>query len=212
MLLSSRQPALSIIDTGQVDYTKFFTYDATKYKVIIKVDTVTEWSGYLTPDSFLQRLTYRSTIELIARDNLGMLSDIAFDMTGSLALISNILTTALSKISFLCTLDNRVRKIDSTSTAITSGVVNIARYTDGTYMDALDTILRGIGCQLRFVGSNTYALFDIGKINTYGNETEDQEFIFIENSGVKEIIPAMREIALKQDYLVDEDVYPGYCF
>ena len=53
---------INIIDTEQIDYSVFFTPDATKFKVLLKVNGTLEWSGYLTPDSFSQSLQYRSEL------------------------------------------------------------------------------------------------------------------------------------------------------
>jgi len=72
---------ISIINTNQINYDVFFTPDATKFKVIYKLNGTTEWTGYLTPDSFIENLTYRDTIALTARDNIGMLEQIQYDGT-----------------------------------------------------------------------------------------------------------------------------------
>ena len=45
---------INIVDTEQIDYTRLFTSDATKFKVVFKIAGVVEWTGYLVPDSFYQ--------------------------------------------------------------------------------------------------------------------------------------------------------------
>ena len=85
---------INIKDTGQIDYTRLFTPDATKFKVIIKVNGTTEWAGYLTPESFSQSLQYRSEINLIARDNLGMLSEFTYTSANTFGTIRNLINAS----------------------------------------------------------------------------------------------------------------------
>lgn len=103
--------SINIIDTDQFDYTIFFTPDATKFLVYLKIDSVLEWSGYLTPDSFMQSLINVGTISLVARDNLGILRiSLDFDLTDDTRTIRNILTSGLTKIGFKGSVLDRVTK------------------------------------------------------------------------------------------------------
>ena len=63
--------SINSIDKDQFDYTQFFTSDAFGFRVFLLRNCVRLWSGYITPDSFGQDLQYRSTINLVARDNIG---------------------------------------------------------------------------------------------------------------------------------------------
>lgn len=56
------------------------------------------------------------------------------------------------------------------------------------------TYLKGCGLQLRFIGANSYALFDLADIDDYGATQQTQEFVFIGQSGLMEILPAWRGI------------------
>ena len=91
-----------LVNTSQFDYEVFFTPDATKFKVVYKLDGLTEWTGYLTPDSYTENLSYRDTISLVARDNLGTLDEMKFNYLPywSVASPQSILENALSKIAF----------------------------------------------------------------------------------------------------------------
>ena len=154
---------INIVDTEQIDYTRLFTSDATKFKVVFKIAGVVEWTGYLVPDSFYQPLTYRNTIQLTARDNLGMLSEFTYLESG-LGTISSIIEDALSKISFACTLEYRIKKTDENDTNIRLGIVNKDYFYGKNYDEVLNIILAGIGCQMRFVGANKYAIFDLADL------------------------------------------------
>lgn len=197
---------VNIKDTEQIDYTRLFTPDATKFKVIIKVNGTTEWAGYLTPDSFSQSLQYRSEINLIARDNLGMLSEFTYTSGNTFGTIRSLINAALSVIGFQGTLEYRVKKVDENAVNVLDGYVPLRAYTGKTYQEVLETLLTGIGCQLRYVGGNKYAIFDIADLKGYGDTITSQDFLFIDQSGMMELIPAWKDITISQDYLLAEEI------
>ena len=90
---------INIVDTEQIDYSIFFTPDSTMFKIKYYVDSNLEWTGYLTPDSFIQDEAYRGIITLIARDNLGYLSNIDFDITDETVSILGLIQAASVKAS-----------------------------------------------------------------------------------------------------------------
>lgn len=197
---------VNIKDTEQIDYTRLFTPDATKFKVIIKVNGTTEWAGYLTPDSFSQSLQYRSEINLIARDNLGMLSEFTYSSGNTFGTIRSLINASLSVIGFQGTLEYRVKKVDENAVNVLDGYVPLRAYTGKTYQEVLETLLTGIGCQLRYVGGNKYAIFDIADLKGYGDTITSQDFLFIDQSGMLELIPAWKDITISQDYLLAEEI------
>ena len=200
---------LSIIDTEQIDYSIFFTPDATKFKFIYKLDGTTEWTGYLTPDSFIQSMSYRSTITLIARDNLGYLDQLDFDMSGAEAVIGDILEAGLVKIGFGFTTNYNTVKIGDGGINALDAIVNISPFRDGTWHEAMSNLIKGIGCQLRYMGANQYVLTDIGELYNLSGEATESDFLFIDKSGVLEIQPAWRKYNIVQDYGVNGDIYDG---
>lgn len=197
---------VNIKDTEQIDYTRLFTPDATKFKVIIKVNGTTEWAGYLTPDSFSQSLQFRSEINLIARDNLGMLSEFTYSSGNTFGTIRSLINASLSVIGFQGTLEYRVKKVDENAVNVLDGYVPLRAYTGKTYQEVLETLLTGIGCQLRYVGANKYAIFDIADLKGYGDTTTSQDFLFIDQSGMMELIPAWKDITISQDYILAEEI------
>lgn len=201
---------INIIDTEQIDYSVFFTPDATKFKVLLKVNGTLEWSGYLTPDSFSQSLQYKSEINLVARDNLGMLSEFDFDLTNTFYSISTLINTALTRIGFQFTLEIRTTKIDSANETIVNGLTQSKFWVGKNWQEVLETILTGIGCQLRYVGGNKYAIFDIGNLSSLGTTEVAQPFVFIEQSGIQEIVPAWKIITINQDYGKGDNSYDGF--
>ena len=200
---------INIKDTEQLDYSIFFTPDATKFKVILKIATVLEWSGYLTPDSFSQNLQYRSSIVLLARDNIGMLAEFDYDLTSTFYSLSALIIAATVKIGFQFTLDIRTTKLDSAGDGILTGLTQSKFWQGKNWQEVLETILSSIGCQMRFIGANKYGIFDVGDLASLGGTEAAQTFKFIEQSGVKEIIPAWKSLTVNQDYGLAESVYDG---
>lgn len=197
-----------IKDTNQVDYDLFFTPDATKFKVIIKISGVDYWVGYLTPDSYSESLSYRSDIVLTARDNLGMLSEIKYERAGKRATMRTLLNEAMALISFGNTLEYRQKKTSGTLN-ILDAYIRCDRFIGKTWADVVQTILHDCGLQMRFVGAAKYAIYDIGEIVNLGTTISTQTFKFIEESGQREIIPAARTITLNQDYGSVDNSYDG---
>jgi hypothetical protein len=88
------------------NWAEFYTPDATKWKV--EVVTINEdgsadieWSGFITPDSYMEELTYRGSVNIIARDNIGHLQDMDFTEEGDevgMMTVKEILRTAWAKI------------------------------------------------------------------------------------------------------------------
>ncbi len=200
---------IGIVNTDQIDYSVFFTPDATKFKVYIKIDGVTEWGGYLTPDSYSEAEMYRSEISLYARDNIGMLATMPFTTSFSIRSIQNLLGDAFNMIEFLNTLEYRVKKLDNEEDSILSGVVTTKSFAGKNWYEVVESLLRGIGCQMRFVGGTKYAIFDIADLAGYGDTLTAQPFLFIGKSGLKEILPAWRTINVSQDFLLQESIYTG---
>lgn len=50
-------------------WESFFTSDATAYKVELVVNDVVRWTGFITPDSWEEDLSYHAPVGITARDN-----------------------------------------------------------------------------------------------------------------------------------------------
>lgn len=189
--------SINIIDKDQFDYTQFFTSDAFGFRVFLLRNGVRLWSGYITPDSFGQDLQYRSTINLVARDNIGYLSEIDYDWFDyDFVSIEQLLTKAFDKIQAQFSLDNRVN-IFSGSKPITDAYIQTVGLKDKTWFEVLEEVLSGCGLQLRYINDN-YTLHDIAnEVELGGNYTPT----FIDRSQRVDFSPAWREEQLEQDYL-----------
>ena len=195
--------SINIIDKDQFDYTQFFTSDAFGFRVFLLRNGVRLWSGYITPDSFGQDLQYRSTINLVARDNIGYLSEIDYDWFDyDFVSIEQLLTKAFDKIQAQFSLDNRVN-IFSGSKPITDAYIQTVGLKDKTWFEVLEEVLSGCGLQLRYINDN-YTLHDIAnEVELGGNYTPT----FIDRSQRVDFSPAWREEQLEQDYLKLDSFY-----
>lgn len=189
--------SINIIDKDQFDYTQFFTSDAFGFRVFLLRNGVRLWSGYITPDSFGQDLQYRSTINLVARDNIGYLSEIDYDWFDyDFVSIEQLLTKAFDKIQAQFSLDNRVN-IFSGNKPITDAYIQTVGLKNKTWFEVLEEVLSGCGLQLRYINDN-YTLHDIAnEVELGGNYTPT----FIDRSQRVDFSPAWREEQLEQDYL-----------
>ena len=195
--------SINIIDKDQFDYTQFFTSDAFGFRVFLLRNGVRLWSGYITPDSFGQDLQYRSTINLVARDNIGYLSEIDYDWFDyDFVSIEQLLTKAFDKIQAQFSLDNRVN-IFSGNKPITDAYIQTVGLKDKTWFEVLEEVLSGCGLQLRYINDN-YTLHDIAnEVELGGNYTPT----FIDRSQRVDFSPAWREEQLEQDYLKSDSFY-----
>lgn len=208
--------SFSIVDTGQLSYDDFFTPDATGIKVVIStinedrgdVAYTTRWSGFVTPDFYSESLVYRTAINISARDNIGYLSDVEFDLGEPSIQIWELFLKAFAKISNDYPMDVMFRSHKTTEDGVllTDAVISTALFKDKTWGEVLELILHDMGLQMRWVDNNTIAVIDLSQIPEYYLPTQ---FQFINSSGYREILPAWRGLAQKQEFGIRENSFDG---
>jgi hypothetical protein len=208
--------SFSIVDTGQLSYDDFFTPDATGIKVVIStinedrgdVAYTTRWSGFVTPDFYSESLVYRTAINISARDNIGYLSDVEFDLGEPSIQIWELFLKAFAKISNDYPMDVMFRSHKTTEDGVllTDAVISTALFKDKTWGEVLELILHDLGLQMRWVDKNTIAVIDLSQIPEYYLPTQ---FQFINSSGYREILPAWRGLAQKQEFGIRENSFDG---
>ena len=202
---------LRLSDCEEIDYSQFFTPNATLFKVIwkTKVESAweTRWTGFITPDSFSENLAYRDTLTLTARDNLGRLGDYDFDMTrGQLVTIRSIITQGLTKAGVAMGLTFSTTKVASSpaTTLAVDGLVNTSLLQGMTWRDAVELLLTGLGCTLAWNDANTFEVRDISQA-----PAASQAAFFINKSGFRQIRPAWKNLTIEQDYGRRDNFYEG---
>lgn len=205
--------SFSIYDTDQVEYDDLFTPDATAYKVVIstKVDGGeynTRWSGYVTPDFFAENLSFRTPISISARDNIGYLNDVDFDLDTATITVRELIQAAFNRIAedYPMSLSFVTQKQTAEGILAIDATISTYLLREMSWYEALETILHDLGLQMRWVDNNTIAVLDISQL---GENFGIQRFNFIERSGYREILPAWRELAQEQSYGVLDNFYKG---
>lgn len=206
--------SFSIYDTEQVEYDDLFTPDATAYKVVIstKVDGGeynTRWSGYVTPDFFAENLSFRTPIRISARDNIGYLNDVDFDLDTATITVRELIQAAFNRIAedYPMSLSFVTQKQTAEGILAIDATISTYLLREMSWYEALETILHDLGLQMRWVDNNTIAVLDISQL---GENFGLQRFNFVERSGYREILPAWRELSQKQDYGLRENFFEGW--
>lgn len=205
--------SFGIINTNQFDYDILFTPDATKFMVVVKTmeigkDWITRWSGFLTPDFFAEDLQYRSVISLSARDGIGYLNEIQFDYSeDKLLTVQTLIDTAFNKISSeypMQVVFNSAKIIDGYT--LDSAYIASDLFKDGSWGEAIETVIHDCGLQMRWVDNNTIAIYDLSAMP---EQFENKSVQFINSSGYREILPAWKTLSQKQDYKTRGNLYDG---
>lgn len=213
------------VRTKYGNWGEFYTPDSTLYWVKLYVNgnpdaTYAEnrlvWCGYITPDSWHESLSYRGSVTITARDNLGHLSDFDFDLTGDdwgLVSVNQIVTGALSKINFPMRFYTQIYEGEFRPSLMAVGAdvdvtvldlrVNVSAFDGQTWWDALENILDSIGCVLRFTDYYAFNLMPLRLMPDSGWDDEEWKTINPEMEfygGSRMLDPAYKEIIEKIDF------------
>ena len=209
------------------DWQEFFTPDSTLYKVVLKCYIsnawATEWSGYITPDSWSESLDYRGGITVTARDCIGHLKDFQFSTDGFTSVDENGLvqirflwSRAMEIIDFPMTFNveswgSGQYSADVPCTPdgdyLTEASVNVALFEGMNWYDVLEQSLEAVGYAVRFVGSNKVVaccLRNLPSLGNYSSATQSQALEFY--GGTLELDPAVKRIEEEQDYKLQKEL------
>ena len=209
------------------DWTEFYTPDATLYKVVLSElngSTATAiWSGYVTPDSWLEQLTYRGAITITARDNIGHLKDFPFVADGYITPDANglieirwLLARAMQIVDFAMDFwveqeghgaySPEVPESDN-GDYLTEACVNASLFEGMDWYEAFERTLEAIGFAFRYVGQNKCVagpLRNLNKIGHYTSAVQSQTMEFY--GGTLELDPAVKKIEEEQDYKMQKEI------
>lgn len=169
------------------NWQEFYTPDATKYLVKVSVTNGqyggAVWSGFITPDSWEESLDYRGIITITARDNIGALSELPFDMaadTDGLIKVRDLLDAAFAKVDIPMDIFNGVdyprydyRLQDENGNSPLDLLMNRSAFDeDMTWYEALESVLNSLGLALRYDSQDGFTLVPMRYIPRL-NFTED---------------------------------------
>lgn len=204
---------IDIKDLGEIDFKELFTSYATRYKVLVFRNGVQVWGGYLTPDSYSQDLEYRTSINLVARDNLGQLDQLDFDYFNEdrdgMVKIADLITKAQEKIEWvMAPIEWYAQQyVASDGISVKDCYINARLFkTDGnedakTWWEVLETVLSSLGQQMRYVGNNKVYIINVADLYEVGNINGSTPFDYTIGSAANmEITPSWRQLTVKQDF------------
>ena len=181
--------SINIVDTGQFDYSEFYTSNAKMYKVVI-TSPVLNWQGYLVPQSYNSNLNYRQPFTLTASDGLHLLSSIDYvpDQSKTVSL-SAFISDIESKIG-LGTFD-KTTTIQTEIGNVWDALIYEGMFTDLNYEEALEMVLKSIGMQLRY-----WKIFPI--IESY-NVTNNADVQIINKDITLDFLAPIKTAKVKQE-------------
>ena len=212
-------------------WEEFYTSSATEYKVILSKDGKSEWSGYVTPDSFSESLQYRGSVTIIARDNLGALQDyqcnFAGDENGMISLY-DLVHKSCEEVSFAMEIydDYSQQNISPRCNEAKDGEqilyyikFNASAFQGKNLWEALNGALMSTGMVLRYIGENTYVFQPIRAMGLM-----DRDFwpdvpvkkVLFEAYATRELSPSVKNIRedenfdLSETYIIADSTYESY--
>lgn len=205
----------SLIDAPELNSLKeacggwdvFYTPDATAFKVELLIDGTVRWTGFITPDSWEEDLSWRAPVTITARDNWGRLQDFMFDHAGDvdhLISVSDLLMAAAQKAEIAMDVEINEDAVwpMCNATPIYEHMVNVLAFKDKTWWDALYDTLGSLGLVLTYEDNNRFVL---SPLRARVAKAESKEFKFVA-SGHRSLSPAVKEIVERQTFDFSEDM------
>lgn len=199
-------------------FEEFFTPDPFMYLVELLYEgdrhrNPTMWSGFITADSWSEDMTYRGVINLTARDMLGYLDELEFDLTGSCE-ARDIIDGAAARMGYVYGQRGAMRLNRSglegdahdpyweslwnngTDLHILECPFRASAFAGDTWYAALEKTLEALGMVLRYDGDNEFIVTSIRRLPGIHAAGEDYPFTptFISGSGHRTLDPAVKRV------------------
>lgn len=202
--IKKKSATITIKDTGQFDYSVFYTSSALKYKVVLNWGA-DSFTGFLMPDTYAQSNQVAADIVLTATDNLGYLDSLPFDLAEADVTLFSIIEDALEKTGCGLTFSSVADSIRTESgDPLTACTINTVSFFGKTWLEVLEIILRGCGLQLVQNGV-AWSVFPYAEQNL--RSTTDQTIKFIERSEEISFFPSIRESHMEQTYVYRDNLF-----
>lgn len=187
--------------TKHGQWEEFYTPDPTLYKVFLKIEDAVIWKGFVTPDSWEESMVYHGSITVVARDMLGTLADLPFELANNAkyATVQELIEQAVEfsqgemELSFNT---SRIPVNTETGGSLLNAHISARAFEGQTWWDALTKTLEALGLILRYNGHNMWSVsalrflpLEIGAASTI----HDTEFINL--SGLRTLDPPVRDIS-----------------
>lgn len=221
--------AMSFCDCGDIDngfktgdWEEFYLATSTEWMVVVLVGTSDTperraiWGGYLTPDSFSEDLSYRGTINLTARDNVGHLQDFSFDMKGDIdgmAYMYQLIEAGWAKIKSPMQLyfygdEMEADYLQTNGVDADSTLLNVAQFEGKNWYEVIESILYSYGLVLRYWGDNFFrvcSLRDLPKQNRVSVDELPHIIPVFVKGATRELMPAAKMIEETANYEIENE-------
>lgn len=202
-------------------WEEFYTPDAVMWKVLVKVKKpqvssfLTIWGGYVTPDSYTETLSYRGSVNIIARDNIGHMQDFPFDAEGDadgVISLRRLVESAWAKIeSPMALLWNGNEWMNSEGIPAFDTLMNVSFFEGMNWYEALEKALYAYGGVMRYIGGNEVVVTTLRHLPYYGRGEGNSPFaiepIFVAGA-TRELVPAVKRIEESVNYELEEYLFP----
>lgn len=200
-------------------WEEFYTPDALSWNVkLLEWDNEgvwdVVWSGFVTPDSYSENLTYRGSVNIIARDNIGYMQDFPFDAEGDaygMISLREIVNTAFEKASVDMSVSfsaNAKWMTAENGTPAPDTLMNVSAFEGKSWYDALEAALYAYGAVLRFNGWATFKVRPLRWLphRDYNNIDSVPRIVpkFVAGA-TRELVPAVKRIEEVADYELVQD-------
>jgi hypothetical protein len=190
------------------DWEEFYTPNSVEWKVVLLVKKVSEahfrpfWSGYVTPDSYMEQLQYHGVVSVVARDNIGHLQDFDFDAVGNtegMITPRELITEAWSRIASPMSLewyeDDRYPQCEGVPAV--DAYMNVSAFEGKTWFEAVEETLYSLGLAMRWCGFNNVCVSSLRDLPLQSRTSMGVLNVIapqFEAYGTRELVPAVREI------------------
>ena len=180
-------------------WEEFFTPDATKFKIEVAAAPDGSlprvvWTGFVTPDSWSENLIYHGSVTITARDMLGALNDLEFNLTGRVSvmdIVSGALGVCECPMSLWYNRDHFL--VNKNEKSILNHNFVASTFKGDKWIDALQDTLESLGLVLRWNGRNEMVLTSLRYLPE-DTIADYHEMVFVNRSGLRELSPALKYV------------------
>lgn len=202
------------------DWEEFFTPDSTKWMIdIMDMSGNLVWSGFVTPDSYLEELRYRGNVTIIARDGVGRLQDFDFGASGDeqgMISLRELVEIGWSLTESKMALTWGEGKSDAWMVCDGSMAydtyMNVSAFEGMSWYEAIEAALASYGACMRYIGDGRMAVVSLRYLPKLRNLTRSGSVNYgsptFLSFGTRELQPSLKEIREKISYDLDKANVP----
>lgn len=219
--------SMTFVDAGDIEngqkngfWEEFYTPDSVLWKVLVKAKKAGEtafttiWGGYVTPDSFSESLTYRGSVNIIARDNIGHMQDFPFDAEGDedgMISLYDLVNTAWAKIeSPMSLMWDGGHWMQCEGVNGYNTLMNVSAFEGMSWYEAVEKALYSYGGVMRYIGGNEVLVTTLRYMPTFGRNIDRLPRIeptFI-TGATRELVPAVKRVEESVKYDLEDVIQP----